>query len=327
MTGLFVRDAGTWKEASEIYVRDAGVWKQVEEGFVRDAGVWKSFYKNAFEFTQTISSDTNNYDLRSAAIAAGWDTVTPLDATVTINSGVYVGSTSTGSYAFQTGSGFPAGSVLRLINNGIILGRGGDGGNGGQWSANGSGGGNAGPALLASAAIQITNNNQIAGGGGGGGGGASRYMERSASGHAFAVHGGGGGGGRGGSERGNRGASNNTAISGGQTTISDTRPGHGSAGTLTSAGGGGVAGQRRTQFNSAFGNFGQGEIAGGAGGAGGGLGSSGANGGDGSTPFNPNGFGVIGRTGGAGGPPGNAVVGDNNITWIETGSRIGGIVA
>lgn len=132
---------------------------------------------NAFVFNQTISSNTTNYNLKSAAIAAGWDQVKVLAATITINSGVYVYSTSTGSYAFDTGSTFPTGSTLALINNGTIIGRGGDGGNGGNGSAAvptqniAAPGSSGGPAFIARYAISVTNNGTIGGGGGGGGGG------------------------------------------------------------------------------------------------------------------------------------------------------------
>jgi hypothetical protein len=138
-----------------------------------------SFYgkSSAYVFTQTISANTTNYNLKSAAIAAGWDQVKPLNATITINSGVYVYSTSTGAYAFQTGSTFPSGTTLALINNGIILGKGGNGGIGGSFSTStvNTVGGAGGPALLAQQAISITNNGSIAGGGGGGGGGGAGY--------------------------------------------------------------------------------------------------------------------------------------------------------
>jgi hypothetical protein len=129
----------------------------------------------SFTFNQTIAANTTNYNLKSAAIAAGWNQTAPLDATVTINSGVYVYSTSTGAYAFQTGVTFPAGTILRLINNGTILGAGGAGGNGrsiasGYVATGGTNGGAGGPGLLAQQAITITNNGSISGGGGGGGG-------------------------------------------------------------------------------------------------------------------------------------------------------------
>jgi hypothetical protein len=138
---------------------------------------------NAFSFTPTIAVNTTNYNLKTAAIAAGWDQVRPLAATVTINAGVYVYSTSTGSYAFDTGATFPTGTTLALINNGIILGMGGVGGanayvlNSPPYGiVNGTSGGVGGPALRAQYAISITNNGSIAGGGGGGGGGAPTWI-------------------------------------------------------------------------------------------------------------------------------------------------------
>jgi len=136
-----------------------------------------NFYgkSSGFTFNQTISSDTTNYNLKSAAISAGWNQTSALIATVTINGGVYVYSTSTGSYAFDTGSTFPAGSTLALTNNGIILGRGGDGGTGGLNTTPGTAGGAGGPAFIARYAISVTNNGTIGGGGGGGGGGSGDY--------------------------------------------------------------------------------------------------------------------------------------------------------
>ena len=135
----------------------------------------KSYY---FFFTPTISANTANYNLKDAAIAAGWNQVAPLNATVTINSGVYVYSTSTGYYAFQIVSTFPSGSVISLINNGIILGMGGSGGTGGNASAlsNATSGNSGGPALYVQYPTTITNNGVIAGGGGGGGGGNLGYF-------------------------------------------------------------------------------------------------------------------------------------------------------
>jgi hypothetical protein len=138
-------------------------------------GYGKSSGPSNFTFNQTISSDTTNYNLKSAAIAAGWDQTVPLVATITINSSIYVYSTSTGSYAFDTGSSFYSGSTLALVNNGTILGRGGNGGNGGLNATPGTAGGTGGPAFIARYAINVTNNGTIGGGGGGGGGGSGDY--------------------------------------------------------------------------------------------------------------------------------------------------------
>ena len=126
-------------------------------------------------FTPTISANTANYNLKAAAIAAGWNQVLPLGATVTINAGVSVYATTTGGYAFDTGATFPLNSTLALVNNGTIQGMGGAGGNGwvngGVSDYLGFPGSAGGPALRAQYAISITNNGTIGGGGGGGGGG------------------------------------------------------------------------------------------------------------------------------------------------------------
>lgn len=132
---------------------------------------------SSFSYTTSITVNTPNYNLKTAAIAAGWDQISILNATVTIAAGVYVYSVSTGSYAFDTGANFTTGTTLALINNGTILGMGGVGGGNARYDApgytlvNATAGAAGGPALNAQYAIAITNNGSIAGGGGGGGGG------------------------------------------------------------------------------------------------------------------------------------------------------------
>lgn len=217
---------------------------------------FSDFYgkSNSFVFNKTISGDVANYNLKQDAINNGWNQVTPLSATITINSGIVVYANSTSAYAFDTGNGFPAGSVLSLVNNGFVIGMGGDGG---AYNSSGSPGG---PALRAQAALRITNGGTIGGGGGGGGGTTSGWS--------------GGGGGRTG-----------RVNSGGGQGYQDA----GGIGTFNSAGQGG--------------NY--------AGGDGGDWGSYG-NTGD-------------GGNGGWGGAGGEAVVGNSNITWLATGTRMGSI--
>lgn len=161
--------------------------------------------KSAFVFRQTISSDATNYVLRNAAITAGWDGIVPLDAEVTVSSGIVLSADSTGQYAFDTGVTFPAGTTLALINNGFVIGMGGAGG------AAYTAGSNGGPALRAQYAISIDAAGGVIGGGGGGGGGdksggggggrSGRTNAAGASGGAsgtFSSGGSGGGGGAGG---------------------------------------------------------------------------------------------------------------------------------
>lgn len=234
----------------------------------------------------TISAHTLNYNLRSAIIAAGWDQVSRVIGRVTINSGIYVYSSSTATPAFTTGAALPAGSYFELVNNGLICGMGGIGGNGGASSGAGGAGGTGGVALQVLTQLHITNNNVIAGGGGGGGGGggyASQYVN----------YGAGGGGGA-------------------QTGLTNTSGGAGGGG----ASGGGGAGGTGTSTARAGGGAGgtNGSVAAGAGGAGGTWGAAGGAGGGSS------------YGGGAGGAGGNCVTGSTSIIWLTIGTRYGGIV-
>ena len=254
------------------------------------------FYNTTAEFLFTISSNYSTpQDLRTLALAAGWDGLSKVVAT--IDSGIYISSNSTSTPALTVSGSFPTG--LDLINNGYIIGMGGAGGAGrstyGDGTAyGGSAGGNGGVALSISSAVSITNNGTIGGGGGGGGGGGSGYYYLDT---VFSGGGGGGGGGR-------TGITNSSGGAGG---TSGTGSGHGSAGgagTSASAGGGGSGG-------------GTPPYAGGVGGAGGTWGSSGSTGGIGSG--SPN-------TGFAGGAGGAAVSGNSYVTWVATGTRYGALV-
>lgn len=221
-----------------------------------------NFYgkSNAYVFNATISANTYNYNLRAAAVAAGWNQTTALQATVTINSGVYVGSTTTGGVAFTWTGSYPSGSTLSIINNGTIEGAGGAGGDATQNGAGGSGSAG-GPALQGNYAVSITNNNIVGGGGGGGGAGGAYYFAKT-------NFGGGGGGG---------GGAGYALSAGGLGNCYASRCGsNGSAGTLTAGGAYGPS------YDGANGNGGNGGGRGAAGSAGGsgttGAGSGGAGG-------------------------------------------------
>jgi hypothetical protein len=235
------------------------------------------------QFAFTISSNTTNANLRTLAVNAGWPGTAKVVAT--INSGIFVSSTSTGTPALTINGSFPGG--VSLINNGTIQGQGGGGGNGGSASGqNGFAGSAGGLALSVSVAVTITNNNRIAGGGGGGGGGAGSEFSVGKS--TTQINGSGGGGGLGGT--GGSGGAKGPAGFGTQGT-------NGTAGTQTTNGGGGQTG-----------------IFGGAGGSYGAAGSSGNS----STQGTP-------RAGGSGGAAGGCITGNSNITYLATGTRNGGI--
>ena len=210
--------------------------------------------------TLTIASNTYNYDVyanRSPSYVAG---IT--DLIVTVNPGVAVGSTSTGAYAMLVPSAFNPGDTVTIVNNGTVIGMGGNGGQGGGWSTGlvgvpGLGGGNA---VYVNRPTVITNNGTLAGGGGGGGGGTS-----TTSGGKRRVTSAGGGGGGGAGFNGGSGGIGGDGNSAGNP---------GSPGTISAGGAGGPG-------------------AAGPGGAGGGQGATGVAG-------TPGGNGAGGTGGGAG---------------------------
>jgi hypothetical protein len=130
--------------------------------------VGKGLIRN-FIFNKIISSNTQNYNLRNDAVAAGWNGISPLVATITVNNGVYVWSDDTAIAGFDTGS-IPAGSTVSITNNGFIIGRG-----GGDGALNVTVTLPGGPAMNINYPVSITNNSYIAGGGGGGGPSGSGY--------------------------------------------------------------------------------------------------------------------------------------------------------
>ena len=247
-----------------------------------------------FVFNATISSNTANYNVASAASAAGWNGTSKLVATITINSGVVVSGSSTGTPAFRTWL-MPAGagSQIALINNGVIVGGGGSGG------ANAGAGEGGGIALRVdgNCTLTVTNNGTIAGGGGGGGAGGALTI----SGSSYA--GGGGGGGR---------SSWSTLALGGFPSGYNNYSAspNGTLGTYSSAGSGGAGVVLAANRYS------------GNGGSGGAWGAAGAAGQDAFSQTVGDQVGI----GGSGGSGGYAVYGNTYTTWVAAGTRLGAII-
>ncbi len=257
------------------------------------------------EYLVTISASTSNYNLFAA-------TGSPTAArayVVTVAPGVTLSSTSTSVAAFQTGP-LPAGSTVRLINNGNLYGAGGRGGNAGDSAYAAAGGGAGGDAIAASVPVTIDNTNGTIFGGGGGGGGGFLCTRSN-----VLACGGSGGGGRG-STPGAAG-SKGTCFSG----ASYPNGTSGSAGTTAAPGGGGggaSSGYYPNQYSAPF------YCTAAGGGAGGDWGASGANSGtsylDGAVQYSPT----------AGGAAGHAVRLSNgaSVTWLggNTAARVKGPV-
>lgn len=243
-----------------------------------------SFYgtSNRIGITLTISGDTSNYNIynnRGGTYVAGL-------SDVTLVNNATISSTSTGTAALDTGTGWTSGDVITIDNNSTIVGDGGDGGAGGGNSA-GAAGGAAGHAINMQFDTTIDNTGgTLSGGGGGGGGGTVGSTSVAGKGTTITTkHGGGGGGGGFG---GGAGGAGGTPTNGNNNYNGNA----GSAGSVSAAGAGGSA--------ISDGN---------AGGAGGSAGAAGTQG---------------GGSGGAGGAAGKAVnLNGNTVTFTATGTRNG----
>lgn len=255
---------------------------------------FSQFYSGVKMFFLNITANTQEADVEALSLAAGWDGGAPI--TVNIGSGVYVWSDSTSVAGLIVPATIP--SSVTINNSGYIIGRGGDGGYGGNGQAGG-------PALLVEAAnVSVINASgaYIAGGGGGGG---SNFTY---------VHSGGGGG-AGGGKGGNSNTRHKTCIGGAGGAVglagangeswgspyTDDNYGGSDGGTGDpigyggGAGGGGAAGIDTGSSNGQYG---------GAGGGGGrilGAGATGGNGGNRGGPYRSS-----EREGGDGGANGNA---------------------
>jgi hypothetical protein len=247
-------------------------------------------------FTTNHTNFTINMSSLSGYIAG------KTDVTVTINSGVYVYSTSTSSAAL-TISGGTAGDTVTIINNGYIMGMGGNGGS----NRPGFPGGTA-INLGVNATINNTNASAYIGGGGGGGGSGGAQLGIS-----------GGGGGAGGGNGGTGAVASNFLYPGGSGGAVGASGSAGTTGTaqVATAGGGGGGGAGGGGGSSAGGvDFGSmARIPVGGGGGGGGrvfTGSSGAGG----TVIQE----FYGGTNGGSGGAGNANGGDS----LGVGAAAGG---
>lgn len=276
----------------------------------------------------TITTDKTDFNLLASIYSVLGSFYAPIVCTCTINSGVRVYATSTANAGFTTGAGWYPGSLFSLVNNGSIIGRGGDGANGyyGNGWNTGNPGGNAGTALNITLNTTITNGSGNIWGGGGGGGASgtagTAYVYYNNVGQA----GGGGGAGNG------AGGTNSSLYWYYLPTW--VQGSNGTAGSLSAAGSGGT-----TNYVSQFNPGGKGDpgetvyMYSGAGGAGGNFGAAGSTGATGSYT------GIVGANhtpgpgisgGGAGGAAGKAINLNGYLaTFISgnNGSQVRGAVS
>ena len=210
----------------------------------------------------TFSSTTANATLNVTTI--GGYVAGKSDITVTINAGVYLYSTVNTTPGL-TLSGGAAGDTLTVVNNGFIMGM---GGNGSQTRGTVTSGMNGGTALSLGFTTTVNNTNASAYIGGGGGGG----QGQSATGKVLILKGAGGGGAGGGAGA-FGGATGTTGGAGGAPGAvganSAAGPGQGSFGRGGGAGGGGGGYFTSGKTSNAYGGGGGGRVFPGTGGAGG----------------------------------------------------------
>lgn len=260
---------------------------------------FSDFYGASKKFTATVSATGTNLTAATILTAAGWNTESFFE--ITINVGVTAYATSTSNGGLTVSGSYPYG--FSIINNGVIMGMGGDGGE--YASINGKPGG---PALsitnsYLTAQMSVTNNVGAYIAGGGGGGGAMNNAEIEGGG------GGGAGGGDGGITRQTRGGYYvGSAGNGGGLGASGTSGGASGASGGGGGGSGGGAGSWQldgissTRDGGGSGGGG-GRILPGTGGLGGTSGSNGGNGGSAGAAggAGTNGSGNNGGGGGGGG--------------------------
>jgi hypothetical protein len=129
------------------YYRGAGLVPNAPQTFlVPSSGAMpmSSFYgtSDRIVIPLNITANTANYDVYTNFVAspaypsyvAGFSSIN-----VTVDPGVVVSSTSTGTYAMAIPSAFNPGDAVTLVNNGTIVGMGGGGGAGGTASNFGPG--------------------------------------------------------------------------------------------------------------------------------------------------------------------------------------------
>lgn len=118
---------------------------------------------NRVSLSTTFSSNTTQTTVTASSLSGYVAGKT--DLTITVNSGVYLYSTDTAAPAL-TITGATTGDTITLVNNGYIMGKGGDSVH--SYGTRRNDGRPGGPAISISYPLIITNNSYIGGGGGGG---------------------------------------------------------------------------------------------------------------------------------------------------------------
>jgi hypothetical protein len=188
-SGQSIEVENTGNGTTQISMNDTAVRTLlgVSSGAISMSSAYGKSYRPQLTYTYCSGSGYQNTTFTASSLSgykAGFT-----DIVITVNPGVYIWSSSTGSAAL-TITGATSGDTIKLINKGYIMGQGGGGGGGGSYT--GASGYTA-ISLGYNVTIDNTYSSGYIGGGGGGGGGAYTL------GTNYYGGGGGAGGGNGGS--------------------------------------------------------------------------------------------------------------------------------
>jgi hypothetical protein len=278
------------------------------------------------EYSIVFSADEFDVDLFAVFVLEYGTPTGEITLSVEIQTDVIISATSTSVAAFTIGADWPTGTTILIVNNGIIAGRGGNGGQG--WGENSidiadRNGTDGGLALDAAGwLVDIDNQGWIIGGGGGGGGGRGDYYLSGSS--AYIVTGSGGAGGWPYGQGGLAGTITPSSYAAYETGTNGGTAGH--VLTFTGSNYRGLHGGAYSGKSLVVPLFPSGSttITSGAGGNGGNNPGqavsdySGDSGGSGTANLS-------GAGPGSGGAAGDCVIGNTNITWVNTGYRYGAI--
>jgi hypothetical protein len=168
-----VKHSGNWKQVDKVFIRHNGVWKQVNKLFHKVNGVWKEGWNNAIEVPASSIPNRNiNFNLFTHVGSPN----EPVQVVFDSGNNKEFLSDNVNTPAFNVGNFVNGSEIIITFGTGtIVAGRGGDGGLGTQSEDHsGTNPQNGGTGFHTTRACKVTNNGQIAGGGGGGGRGGSR---------------------------------------------------------------------------------------------------------------------------------------------------------
>jgi hypothetical protein len=123
---------GGWKQISQAWIKSADTWQPIQTGLSLVPVKTDKVPTSPVSINITVASNTDNYNLADILPGTSYYPGRSI-ITLTVAANVVVGSATVGTPALII-DGLTTGDTVRLINNGTIYGRGGDGGTAGSYT-------------------------------------------------------------------------------------------------------------------------------------------------------------------------------------------------